>query len=101
MIKKRKTNNRNDKDKPAVASPDEIKQFSQLATDMNKSHHERAIQLQSQLGLRVHEVMTLTDKQVKEALNTNVIQIQGKGGQIRHLELNNQIRGVFIRFCRE
>src|SRR5699024_7863215 len=61
---------------------------------MNKSHHERAIQLQSQLGLRVHEVMTLTDKQVKEALNTNVIQIQGKGGQIRHLELNNQIRGV-------
>jgi len=93
-VEDRRTIKRDDKDKPAVASPDEIKQFSQLATDMNKSHHERAIQLQSQLGLRVHEVMTLTDKQVKEALNTNVIQIQGKGGQIRHLELNNQIRGV-------
>lgn len=93
-VEDRRTIKRDAKDKPAVATADEIKDFSQLATDMNKAHHLRAIQLQSELGLRVHEVMTLTNKQVNQALKTNVIEIQGKGGQIRHLELDNKVRGV-------
>lgn len=93
-VEDRRTIKRDTKDKPAVATPDEIKQFSSLASDMNKLHHQRAIQLQSQLGLRVHEVMTLTNKQVEQALQNNIIEIKGKGGQIRHLELNKQIRGL-------
>lgn len=93
-VEDRRTIKRDDKDKPAVANQDEIEQFSKLATNMNKPHHERTIQLQSVLGLRVHEVMTMTNKQVEQALKTDVIEIKGKGGQIRHVELDNQSRGL-------
>lgn len=64
---------------------EETEKFLEICKEQNRPDVKLMINLSQTHGLRLEEMTNLTKLQVKKALNTGKLNIQGKGGKIRDI----------------
>lgn len=75
----------------------EIKDAYDLAIKMGRYDVAAAILYAWKFGLRISEICTLRVEYLKSALRYGQLEIKGKGGQIRHIPLDDEQKAIMKR----
>ncbi len=80
---------------------EEQKLMMEKAAGLGRQDVVLALKLARLAGLRIHECTRLTVEQIEDALEEGEVNIKGKGGRVRRVPVNQELRMVFERLLKE